>query len=983
MSSAASISTAGVGGRTGGRVGGLLPVVVLVLVLAGVWLSFPVQASASVESGALSQLPSPANCVGDTEEGVMALCGTGVGSGLQLTYQTAVSPDGANVYSVAHGGALIEYSRNPASGALAVIGCITGLTSSPTDSCAPTNAQYGVTVVESLGAIAISPNGKNVYVLDQGKNMVVELSRDTETGLLAVMKGAGGEPECITEEASLCEHTNAIGLSNPYGIAVSLDEETVYVASLGSESVAELARDTSTGTLEAIAGHECIGGPGSGCPENTAIGVANAIGVVVSPDGKDVYVAAGAKGEEGDVASFKRGAGGVLEQLAGEEGCVSEKIVVCAKVKALQGSEDLAISPDGKDVYATSYPTNAIVELKREATGVLTQLGGSNGCVTTNSIAGCTEATDISGPLGVAVSPDGANLYASGSSSNAEAAFARNASTGALTQLGEADPCVTSEASGCGAEFNNAIGLDGARRVAVSPDGTNVYVAGQSSNALVELARTVKPTATDVQPKEGSEAGGEQVTIKGAGFAEGAQVLFGTTPAVSVTVNSATSITAVSPAESVGPQNVEVVNAAGESEVEPVKAKFAFTLATTPTVSGLSASYGPQAGGTIVQITGSEFLAGSSTVRFASTPATNVTVNSGASITATAPAGSGIVDVTVTTSKGTSATSGGDRFKYNFTPPHKLGGLDTTGYCVSLGDHGTEGAPAKLLKGAVEGPEFAFNNWACETNTGTLVPIASAGPAPSENDMCHHEYPNVSSFAFAEEANSAFSWACYETEPTPEQHASTTTTTATTATTATTKSTPAVLAPPTLSRTGNVAPISGRVMVRLPGTRTFLPLSSLRQIPFGTVIDATNGRVVVTTALPHGGTQTGEFFSGEFVLTQGRDGTVVATLTGGDFAVCPTARERAHRARVSSYRAFSSSTSGKHVVRKLWANAHGKFSTKGNYAAGAVQGTEWLTEDLCEGTSIRVTRDKVLVTDLVRHRHKTVKVGHSYLAKAP
>ncbi len=75
--------------------------------------------------------------------------------------------------------------------------------------------------------------------------------------------------------------------------------------------------------------------------------------------------------------------------------------------------------------------------------------------------------------------------------------------------------------------------------------------------------------------------------------------------------------------------------------------------------------------------------------------------------------------------------------------------------------------------------------------------------------------------------------------------------------------------------------------------------------------------------------------------------------------------------------------SGKHVVRKLWANAHGKFSTEGNYAAGAVQGTEWLTEDLCEGTLIRVTRDKVAVTNLVNHKHVEVKTGHKYLAKAP
>jgi hypothetical protein len=181
--------------------------------------------------------------------------------------------------------------------------------------------------------------------------------------------------------------------------------------------------------------------------------------------------------------------------------------------------------------------------------------------------------------------------------------------------------------------------------------------------------------------------------------------------------------------------------------------------------------------------------------------------------------------------------------------------------------------------------------------------------------------------------------------------------------------------PPTLGRTGNAATVSGTVLVRLPGTTTFVALSSLRQIPFGTVINATNGRVRVITAGPHGGTQEGEFFEGEFVLTQGHDGLVVATLTGGSFAGCPTARERGHLARLAS--------SGRHVVRKLWADAHGSFSTKGNYAAGAVAGTEWLTEDLCDGTLIRVTRDKVAVTNLVTHRHVLVKVGHSYLAKAP
>ena len=182
---------------------------------------------------------------------------------------------------------------------------------------------------------------------------------------------------------------------------------------------------------------------------------------------------------------------------------------------------------------------------------------------------------------------------------------------------------------------------------------------------------------------------------------------------------------------------------------------------------------------------------------------------------------------------------------------------------------------------------------------------------------------------------------------------------------------------PVLARTANIALVSGKVTVRLPGASKYVPLTSVTQIPFGAVIEATHGTVSITTAGPHGGTQTAKYSGGRFVLTQGPNGLVVATLAGGDFSVCRRGGKAASAAKASPRRA-----SGKHVVRKLWANAHGRFSTKGNYAAGAVQGTEWLTEDLCEGTFIRVTRDRVAVTDLVRHRNISLRAGHSYLANA-
>ena len=187
---------------------------------------------------------------------------------------------------------------------------------------------------------------------------------------------------------------------------------------------------------------------------------------------------------------------------------------------------------------------------------------------------------------------------------------------------------------------------------------------------------------------------------------------------------------------------------------------------------------------------------------------------------------------------------------------------------------------------------------------------------------------------------------------------------------------------PQLAVTGNLAPVSGRALVRLPGSTTFVALTTARQVPFGTVVNATSGTVTVTTVGAHDEAQMMTFYQGEFKFTQGHSGVVVATLKGGNFSVCPTRRKRKRLANHLA-RASSKHASGKHVVRKLWADGHGSYSTKGSYAAGAVLGTVWLTEDLCEGTLIHVVTDSVAVTNLVTHRHVTVRAGHSYLAKAP
>lgn len=288
-----------------------------------------------------------------------------------------------------------------------------------------------------------------------------------------------------------------------------------------------------------------------------------------------------------------------------------------------------------------------------------------------------------------------------------------------------------------------------------------------------------------------------------------------------------------------------------------------------------------------------------------------------------------------------------------------------------------------MQREAVNGHGFSYENWACLAEDGAETPIANSGSAPSMQEACEDSNGHTV-YAYATEANSAYAWGCNVVTPPGKEKAgegggefkppiirlaSEMVTPV------------AAVAEPKLAKTGNVAPVFGTVSVQLPGSKVFAALTTLTQIPFGATIEATHGKVSVTAQEPNGKTETGIYFGGRFKLTQERNGTVVATLTGGNFSVCPTARERAHKA--SAPASAHVAASGKHSVRKLWTNAHGKFSTRGNYAAGAVQGTEWLTDDLCEGTLIKVTRDKVAVTNLVNHKHVLVKVGHHYLAKAP
>ena len=143
-------------------------------------------------------------------------------------------------------------------------------------------------------------------------------------------------------------------------------------------------------------------------------------------------------------------------------------------------------------------------------------------------------------------------------------------------------------------------------------------------------------------------------------------VTFDTTPASVFTVDSDTQITATSPAGT-GAVDVTVTTPVGTSPVTQAD-QFTYTPAG-PQVTGIAPTSGSEAGGDTVVITGSGFT-GATDVGFDITNAAAMTVDSDTQITATSPAGTGTVDVTVTTPAGISPVSQADRFTY-VAPPDR------------------------------------------------------------------------------------------------------------------------------------------------------------------------------------------------------------------------------------------------------------------------------------------------------------------------
>lgn len=292
-------------------------------------------------------------------------------------------------------------------------------------------------------AVAISPDGLHVYVLDQAGFLVRPFARDASTGALTALDPVVANGATLDGDA----------------MAPSPDGRFLFLA--GSDNVASFARDASTGDLT-LADRAMDG-------QNGVTGLRRGAALAPSPDGKHLYV--GSVDVDGTVL-------GALFVFAvdGDDGSLSllQRIGAGdAGISALDEPWNLDVSPDGASVYV-SGPGDSIATFARDAsTGLLTFVGVAAG-------AGFTAGAEF-GTL--AVTPDGDRVLVTAWHRGAPfpgfpdgiAIFRRDPATGALTF----DEALLEDET-----WPPDDGLTAPTGMALTADGRFAYLASNGDHAL-------------------------------------------------------------------------------------------------------------------------------------------------------------------------------------------------------------------------------------------------------------------------------------------------------------------------------------------------------------------------------------------------------------------------------------------------------------------------------------------------------------------
>jgi cysteine-rich repeat protein len=363
-----------------------------------------------------------------------------------------VSPDGGHVYSVSSSLFLETFARDPLTGQLTSIDV-------------ERDGEDGVDGLRRPRSIAVSPDSSHVYVASESDDSVAVFERNAGDGMLTFVEvqedGVGGVD----------------GIDGAQSVTVSPDGKHVYVAAESDNALAVFSRDAITGELTFVeAEFDNSGG---------VDGLDHASFVTVSPDGASVYAAG--RRDSGMVVFSRNAATGELTFVE------FLPAILDGPPQGLRRVNGIVVSPDGKHVYTAGRTEDTVGVFARDViTGELSFIEVQEDRV--NGVEGLETVR------AVAVSPDGAHVYAAGSSDDAVVIFHRDASTGTLRFV---DRLVDG--------VDGAGGLDVVEALAVSPDGLHIYGAGGSDGIPVLGQDTCGSgeLTGDEQCDDGNAAGGD------------------------------------------------------------------------------------------------------------------------------------------------------------------------------------------------------------------------------------------------------------------------------------------------------------------------------------------------------------------------------------------------------------------------------------------------------------------------------------------
>ena len=309
---------------------------------------------------------------------------------------------------------------------------------------------------ETYPASAGSANGGKGLKYSNGTTLSYNYSSATNTYCLQT-SSSGGTNYFITSAnqvpvSGTCLPIGALTALSPVTIPasfgpevmiVSPDGTSAYVENYSGDSVSMYSRNTSTGLLTALS------------PATISTGMSRPRGMAISADGTSVYVSNLASSV---VSMYSRNTStGLLTALS--------PTTIVAGVAGDNGPSSIVISPDGSSVYVANYGGSGTVYMYSRNTS-------------TGQLAALSPATIAAlGARDIKISPDGAFAYVVNCTSPSPTIlmFSRNSSTGLLTALSPAT-------------IPTGIGPNS---VALSPDGTSVYVANTSSTTLSMYSRNI------------------------------------------------------------------------------------------------------------------------------------------------------------------------------------------------------------------------------------------------------------------------------------------------------------------------------------------------------------------------------------------------------------------------------------------------------------------------------------------------------------